>query len=448
MACRLTLFLFLISGIAFCQPYADQHYFYEKDSLVKKIYSMDGMQVGGDGKSIVLKEGSLTGSTVFYPDSSEYPFNDGLPSWNGKVPNDNSSFKVLMRFFYGGWTQWVTVGYWKANIFPSYGEVEFANGSVEVDEVKLNSYCKKWQFQVQMRRTSTSQPSASLHKLSFFLSDQLTTSKVNIAAIVKDKPPAIFIDTQHFYQFALDPDIGGSICSPTSTSMVLRSYNIKVDPLQFARDNYDPYWEMFGVWPRTVQNAAGYGLDGAVTRYRTWSQAEKVLEAGGRVVMSVGKPLYSGHLIMLAGFDESGNPIVHDPARSDGYAYKFDKTDLSRSWFEKGGVGYTFYPGSMTNSVEKDLSNIKSVPGEMIVRNYPNPFNGQTTLTFETSEAAYTRIAVYDIVGREVEKLYDGIIQRGSHTFRWNAGSLPTGNYFIHVINGSKSRTLKALLLK
>jgi hypothetical protein len=84
-----------------------------------------------------------------------------------------------------------------------------------------------------------------------------------------------------------------------------------------------------------VQNAAEYGLDGAVTRYRTWSQARGVLANGGRIAMSVGLPLYSGHLMMLAGFNTNGDPIVHDPAKSNGYSYVFNKNDLSHSWFDK-----------------------------------------------------------------------------------------------------------------
>ena len=88
---------------------------------------------------------------------------------------------------------------------------------------------------------------------------------------------------------------------------------------------------------------AEFGLDGAVTRYRTWSEAREVLANGGRISMSVGPPLYPGHLMMFAGFTSDGRPIVHDPAKSNGYSYIFNKTSLSQSWFAKGGVAYTFY---------------------------------------------------------------------------------------------------------
>lgn len=243
MAARILLILFLFSGSIFSQPYPDQHYFFEKDSLVKKISEMNGLEVSADGKSVVLSSGVTNGYVIFQPDSSRSPFNRGLPSWNGFVPNDNSSFKVLMRFYNSGsWSPWLTAGYWKENIWSSYGSTSYSGGKVDVDYIVLNSYVSKWQFQVIMTRTSVGETSPSLHKLSFFVSDQQTTDKYSLTSIVNDKPQAIFIPTEHFYQYALDPGIGGNICSPTSVSMVLRSYNIKVDPVQFARDNYDNYW--------------------------------------------------------------------------------------------------------------------------------------------------------------------------------------------------------------
>ncbi len=141
--------------------------------------------------------------------------------------------------------------------------------------------------------------------------------------------------------------------------MILKSYSIEVDPYQFALDTHDPYYNMFGIWPRVVQNASEYGLDGAVTRYRAWSEARTVLANGGRIAMSVGLPLYSGHLLMLAGFTSDGRPIVHDPAKSNGYSYVYNKTSISQSWFNKGGIAYTFYPaGSYPTSVENSSNQI------------------------------------------------------------------------------------------
>ncbi len=435
----------LLSFLALGQPYPDQFYSFQNDSLMMRIEKMSGTEISSDGKSVMLSEGFNDGYVIFKADSSAFPFDRGLPSWNGHVPDNKSSFKVLMRFYKTAWSPWLTIGFWKENIWSSYGSTTFNGGKIDIDNAVLNSYYTKWQFQVVMKRTDADEPSPDLYKLSFYASDSKTP--IDITSIVNDKPSSIFITTQHYYQYALDPGIGGDICSPTSVSMVLRSYDIKVDPLQFARDNYDNYYGMFGIWPRAVQNAAEYKLNGAVTRYRTWSQARGVLAAGGRIVMSVGPPLYTGHLMMLAGFDSQGNPLVHDPARSNGYGYKFNKTELSQSWFSKGGVAYTFFYEDTANVTS--VNNISSVLVQTYSLSvYPNPFNPQTNIKLITNEKSYTEITVYDITGREVKTIYKDILEPGTYNFNWNADDLPSGMYFIHTTSGSYNKTIKAILLK
>ncbi len=94
--------------------------------------------------------------------------------------------------------------------------------------------------------------------------------------------------------------------------------------------------------------------------------------------------------MMLAGFDSQGNPLVHDPARKDGEGYKFDKTDLSKSWFNKGGVAYTFFLDSTAITSVLNEINVQVVK-DFKLSVFPNPFNPQTNIRFETTEKNYTR---------------------------------------------------------
>jgi hypothetical protein len=299
-----------------------------------------------------------------------------------------------------------------------------------------------------MRRTSSSQPSPSIYKLSFFVSDSRTTSSVNISNIVNDNPDSVFIPTTFIYQYGVDPGIGGDICSPTSVAMILKSYNIDVDPRQFAIDNYDTNFGMFGIWPRVVQNAAEYGLDGAVTRYRTWSEAREVLANGGRISMSVGLPLYSGHLMMLAGFTSDGKPIVHDPAKQNGYSYIFNKTSLSQSWFNKGGIAYTFYlPDSINVPVENPDRNLIA-DDYQLMQNYPNPFNPSTTISFSIPRAGLTKLTVYDILGNEIAVLVNDVLNAGYYTTTFNATSLSSGVYIYRIQTENFVKAKQMILLK
>jgi len=297
-----------------------------------------------------------------------------------------------------------------------------------------------------MKRQSPDHPSPTIDKLSFYTSDDRTTDNLNLTSIVNDDPPEIFCETSFVCQYNVDPEIGGSICSPTSTVLALRSLDQEVDPYLFALDNYDDYWNLFGIWPRAVQNAASFPVDGAVTRYRTWSQAYDTLAAGGRVVMSVGQPLYSGHLMMLAGFDAQGDPIVHDPARQNGYAYEYNKTSLSRSWFEKGGVSYTFFP---EDSVTLALDDEMAAPIDFaLFQNFPNPFNPETTIRFYIEQAGLVRINVLDIRGRFIAEISHDRYAAGTHAITWQAHNMDAGVYLIQVSTEQNQKVIKATLVK
>jgi len=435
------LCLILVLGInlsAISHP--DQHYIITgADSLLRDAESINNISISADENSLQLPDSVLSGYIVLRSQHSNEPFNRGLPSWNGTAPDQQSSFKVQMRFKYGtGWSDWLTAGYWKNNIWTSYGSTSFEDGFIDIDYVKLDTYKSDWQFKIILERKNIDYPSPTIRTVSFFVSDTRTTDQVNYSVLLNDNPDEIFIPTTHLYQYSLDPEIGGSICSPTSVSMILISFGIDVEPVSFARDTYDPYHNLFGVWPRVVQNASEYGVKGYVTQYRSWGQAREVLANGGRIAMSVGRPLYGGHLMMLAGFDENGNPLVHDPAKSNGYAYKFNKTDLGKSWFDKGGISYTFYlDDSISTAIDQfNIDDITLSRPQRCIANYPNPFNSSTNITFLVKKAGIIEISVHNINGEKLITLVRKHYLPGEYMIQWdgkakNGRVLSSGVYYI-----------------
>lgn len=446
------VFLFILIPAAMIRPqiYPDQKSVIYIDSIYAGFESSEGVKLSDDGKNIVLNDGVTEGYFILKPQSVSQYFNQGLPSYNGKAGGEESAFKVQMRFPYGStWSPWLTVGYWKNNIWSSYGTTSYGGGLVDVDYVKLNSYSKSWQFKVILKRTSADKPSPSLHKLGFFVSDSRTTSNVNINQLVNDNPAPVFQPTTFIYQYGVDPNIGGDICSPTSVSMVLKSFSIDVNPRDFALATYDPYWELFGVWPRVVQNASEYGLDGTVTRYRSWSEARAVLAAGGRIVMSIGQPLYAGHLLMLAGFTSDGKPIVHDPGKSAGYSYVYNKTDLSTAWFAKGGISYTFFPeGNVPSSADENEKGNLTPQGYRLQQNYPNPFNPETTITYSVPVTGFVNLSVYNPMGEMVKVLVNNVVDAGTHSVNFDADELSSGVYIYRLTTESFTESLKMNLLR
>ncbi len=134
------------------QSYPDQLYVLRIDSLVPNIEAVQGMMLSADGKNLTLEPDKTEGYVILKPQYAQSPFDQGLPSWNGSAPDINAAFKVQMRFPYdSSWSPWLTVGYWKENLWSSYGVTSYAGGVVDVDYVKLNSYVSTWQFKIILR---------------------------------------------------------------------------------------------------------------------------------------------------------------------------------------------------------------------------------------------------------------------------------------------------------
>ena len=89
------------------------------------------------------------------------------------------------------------------------------------------------------------------------------------------------------------------------------------------------------------------------------------------------------------------------------------------------------------------------LPGEYALDgNYPNPFNPQTTVTFQVPESGQIRLAVYDVLGREVALLHDGNIAAGRHEVTFRAEAMPSGTYFARMVTASGVHTRPMILIK
>lgn len=81
---------------------------------------------------------------------------------------------------------------------------------------------------------------------------------------------------------------------------------------------------------------------------------------------------------------------------------------------------------------------------------YPNPFNGQTTVSFETSQEAYVKLSVFDVRGKLVKVLMDGHAQGGIHRIIWDGrddrGMLcPSGIYLVNLELDTSSFRMKII---
>ena len=78
----------------------------------------------------------------------------------------------------------------------------------------------------------------------------------------------------------------------------------------------------------------------------------------------------------------------------------------------------------------------------------PNPFNPITRINYSIPSKQRVHLAVFDVRGRLLETLVDGIKGAGDHVVEWNATRLSSGVYFYRLQVGEQSIVRRATLLK
>lgn len=80
--------------------------------------------------------------------------------------------------------------------------------------------------------------------------------------------------------------------------------------------------------------------------------------------------------------------------------------------------------------------------------NYPNPFNPTTKIKFDLSKSSDIKLCVYDLSGREVNRIANGYTKAGSYSVDFNGSDLPSGVYFCSLTTEYSTQTIKLMLLK
>lgn len=91
-----------------------------------------------------------------------------------------------------------------------------------------------------------------------------------------------------------------------------------------------------------------------------------------------------------------------------------------------------------------------------LYQNYPNPFNPSTKIKFQIplsrgvaeGQGVFTKLLVYDVMGREVAVLVNQQLRSGTFEVDWDATTFPSGVYFYKINIGTYSETKRMVLLK
>ena len=100
--------------------------------------------------------------------------------------------------------------------------------------------------------------------------------------------------------------------------------------------------------------------------------------------------------------------------------------------------------GEITTIRNTAVSQNKNTMNDIVCQNFPNPFNAVTTFSYSLEKSSSVRLKIYDILGKEVEILIDGLLAEGKYRMKWDARDYPSGIYFYLFSDGE--RTIKRKL--
>ncbi len=210
----------------------------------------------------------------------------------------------------------------------------------------------------------------------------------------------------------LADDDGGSIflCSSPEDDAYFSAISIVATGTQGANNNETP----------DVLEISG----GSNELFR-WTQGD-----GG--ISAVYRHIYGEGLFIFAGFPLEAMRVYSSLPNSINYT---------------GFVERVYAAYEMVTSVDDP---IVAVPQEyQISQVYPNPFNPSTSISLQMTVAGDVELAVFDLLGRQVSVLNEGVLAAGEHQFSFRADGLGSGLYFVKLsVDGVLRDTASITLVK
>ena len=141
-----------------------------------------------------------------------------------------------------------------------------------------------------------------------------------------------------------------------------------------------------------------------------------------------GEPVFTanGHAIRSIAFDQPRNSLYVTAK----FSREFHVQLIGDQWMSVKSK-------EMEIPIEAGLSEI-----------YPNPFNSEVIIKYETNITGNVEVSVFDITGRKVFESFQPIVQPGRHSYELSAESWDSGIYLIRLKSGERTFTKKLICIK
>jgi hypothetical protein len=292
------------------------------------------------------------------------PFSAAVPSWIAETP-PGSWIEVQLRARVAGhWTGFYRIARWDDHAArgarQSFAAQHDADGQVNTDTLSLVGQADAIQPRALLYAVGGAPPALRALRIALSAPQELRQR----SAVFTPCELPVPLRSQMAY-----PN-GARICSPTSVAMLLAYWYARTGAASLsafadraavsqlvAPCVYDPVYDGYGNWGFNTAYAAAQGLDAYLVCFDNLAQLEPWIAAGVPVVISVAwkagelanAPIVSssGHLLIVAGFDESGRVIVADPRAEceEQVRCSYDAVQLENAWqHNSAGMVYLIHP--------------------------------------------------------------------------------------------------------
>lgn len=149
---------------------------------------------------------------------------------------------------------------------------------------------------------------------------------------------------------------------------------------------------------------------------------------------------YNDEALAIA-IDSLGNTYLTGLAESN----DFPMVNPLDSTYNGNGDIFVAKFGNLTD-INNDNNPMPSIFS--LSQNYPNPFNAQTTIAYSISRRSEVAMDIFDILGRKIACLSEGVKESGSYQAIWDARGFSSGIYFYRLRAGDYQETKRMTLLK
>lgn len=204
----------------------------------------------------------------------------------------------------------------------------------------------------------------------------------------------------------------------------------------------------------TITKTANGTLVCAFTAYLKGNKQQTIngqMASAGEILTSIST---NGGLTWSIPLNRTNSPAIEEKHPSlmpitnvDSLKIYYVRDMMAGSWVNDPSWGarpvYGIYKTAPLTGIREDVQNATDFK---LFQNYPNPFNPTTTISYSLRTSGFVTLKVYDMLGKEVATLVNGIQTSGPKEVVFDGQNLSSGMYF-YTINAGDFRDTKRMML-